>query len=150
MTYDQVFTLLNFSVVPAWAMLIFLPRAKLTERLVHSALYPIVLGLFYMIGFGLILTGFGGAADVSFSSVADISAAFSTPIGVLVGWSHYLVFDLFVGAWIGRDAQRRSITHWLVAPALFFTFVLGPIGLLIYVCGRLLLRRTTMLSEEAG
>ena len=58
---------------------------------------------------------------------------FSTDIGILVGWVHYLVFDLFVGAWIARDAQRRGFSHWLLVPCLLLTFMAGPFGLLLYV-----------------
>ena len=146
MTYDQIFSLINFSVMPAWALLILLPRANITKAIVHSALYPCVLGLFYAVCFGIVLFG-GGGEEVSFTSIEGVSAIFATPIGVLIGWSHYLVFDLFVGAWIGRDAQRQGITHWLAAPSMFFSFLLGPVGLLIYLTGRALIKRTGTLLE---
>lgn len=147
MTYDQIFSLINLSVMPAWALLILLPKAGITQKLVHTALYPCLLGVFYLGGFLLTLFAGAGSSEVDFTTIEGVSAIFSTPVGVLVGWSHYLVFDLFVGAWIGRDAQRRSVTHWLTAPAMFFTFLLGPIGLLIYVSGRFLLKRTVTLIE---
>jgi len=147
MTYDQIFSLINLSVMPAWVLLILLPRAGITKTLVHSALYPVALGLFYAIGFGLTAFAGAGSSEVDFTSIEGVSAIFSTPIGVLVGWSHYLVFDLFVGAWIGRDAQRRGVTHWLAAPAMFLSFVLGPIGLLLYMVGRFVLKRTITLNE---
>jgi len=28
---------------------------------------------------------------------------------LLAGWTHYLAFDLFIGGWEVRDAQRRGI-----------------------------------------
>jgi len=148
MTYDLAFSLLNLSVMPAWALLILLPRAGLTKKLVHSALYPCVLGAFYAICFGFTLFGGAGSSEVDFTTMDGVSAIFATPIGVLIGWSHYLVFDLFVGAWIGRDAARRGISHWLAAPAMFFSFLLGPIGLLIYMVGRYAIKRTTTLHED--
>ncbi len=77
-----------------------------------------------------------------------VSAIFSTPIGVLIGWSHYLVFDLFVGAWIGRDAQRRGVSHWLAAPAMLLSYLLGPIGALIYFLGRFAFKRQFSLEER--
>lgn len=147
MTYDLAFSLINLSVMPAWALLILLPRADLTQKLVHSALYPCLLGVFYLGGFAMTMFGGAGSEEVNFTTIEGVSAIFSTPIGVLVGWSHYLVFDLFVGAWIGRDAQRRGVTHWLAAPAMFFSFMLGPIGLLIYIIGRFALKRAATLDE---
>ena len=147
MTYDQIFSLINLSVIPAWALLILLPRAGITRKLVHSALYPCLLGVFYFGSF--LMTAFGGAGspDLDFTKIDGVRAIFATDIGVLIGWSHYLVFDLFVGAWIGRDAQRRGVSHLLAAPSMLFSFLLGPIGLLLYLVGRFLLRRTATLEE---
>ena len=148
MPYELAFSLLNISVMPAWALLILLPRAKVTEKFVHSALYPIALGLFYAICSGFTLFGAAGSEDVDFTTIEGVSAIFSTPIGVLIGWSHYLAFDLFVGAWIGRDAIRRGISHWLAAPAILLTYLLGPIGALIYFTARLILKRNFSLQES--
>jgi hypothetical protein len=80
-----------------------------------------------------------GAADGGFSTIEGVRALFSVDIGILVGWIHYLVFDLFVGAWEARDAKRRGFSHWLLIPCLFFTFMAGPLGLLLYV----ILRKAT-------
>src|SRR4051812_21348401 len=52
---------------------------------------------------------------------------------LLAGWTHYLAFDLFVGRWEVRDAQRRGIPHLLITPALVLTFLLGPAGFLFYL-----------------
>ena len=147
MTYDQIFSLTNLSVMPAWALLVLLPRAGITQKLVHSALYPCLLGLFYAVCSGFTLFGGAGSTDVDFTTIEGVRAIFSTDIGVLIGWSHYLVFDLFVGAWIGRDALRRGITHWLAAPSMLFSFILGPIGLLLYMTGRYAIKRTATLEE---
>ena len=35
-----------------------------------------------------------------------VVALFGVRQAIFVGWVHYLVFDLFVGAWIARDAGR--------------------------------------------
>ena len=133
MDLNLLFTLANLSVFPAWIMLIFLPNWSVTEKLVHSMLYPLVLGVAYSIGLFLSVFGGMGAADGGFSTIEGVRALFSVDIGILVGWIHYLVFDLFVGAWEARDAKRRGFSHWLLIPCLFFTFMAGPLGLLLYV-----------------
>lgn len=61
-----------------------------------------------------------------------MTALFSVPELVLAGWIHYLAFDLFVGAWEVRDAQKKEIHHLLVIPCLFVTFMAGPAGLVLY------------------
>ncbi len=58
-----------------------------------------------------------------------------------------LVFDLFVGAWEVRDAQRRGIAHGFVVPCLVFTLMLGPIGLFLYLVLRYVKTRTLTLDE---
>ncbi len=139
LTYEQLFTLINVSVLPAWLLMVFLPRAGITKTVVHSGLYPLGLGLFYAVMLVLGL-GFGYGADGgNFNSAAGVSQLFSHPHGIMIGWSHYLVFDLFVGAWEARDAQRRGVPHWALVPCLFFTLMLGPVGLLMYVVLRLLM-----------
>lgn len=133
MTVETLFSLLNLSVMPAWALLIFAPRWSMTRTLVHSMLYLVVLGLAYACGIiASLFFGMGGEG-AGFTSIAEVRAIFSSDVGVLVGWAHFLVFDLFVGAWEARDAQRRGFSHWLLIPCLFFTFMFGPLGLVLYL-----------------
>ena len=139
MDFDLLFKLANYGVMPAWLMLIILPNWSVTKSLVHSLLYPLIIGVLYSVCLYLsIFAGMGGEGG-GFSSIDQVRALFSVDIGILVGWVHYLVFDLFVGAWEARDAKRRGFSHWLLIPCLFFTFMAGPLGLLLYV----VLRRVT-------
>lgn len=151
MTYETVFSLINLSVLPAWFLLIFLPRFSVTRALVHSAVYPVALGVFYVSAmiWG-IASGVVGSGEGNFTSVSGISAIFQSPMGVLIGWAHYLVFDLFVGAWIARDSQRRGLAHLATAPCLFLTFLLGPTGLLLYLLLRFAFRKGGSSLEEAA
>jgi len=50
----------------------------------------------------------------------------------LAGWVHYLAFDLFIGSWEVRDANRHGIPPWAIIPSLILTFLFGPMGLLLY------------------
>ena len=54
----------------------------------------------------------------------------------MVGWVHYLAFDLFVGLWIARDADAKGFSRLLQAPILFATFMAGPLGLLLWLAIR--------------
>lgn len=147
MSYDTIFLLLNASVVPAWALLVFLPHTRITQRVVHSGLYPLLLGIFYMMCFGL--SQFAGLAAEGghFFTVSGISQLFSHPNGILIGWSHYLVFDLFVGAWIARDSLRCNLPHLAAVPCLLLTFILGPVGLVCYILLRLAMGKGFLLNE---
>ena len=59
-----------------------------------------------------------GEGTGGFSSLQDVSALFGNPWLLLAGWTHYLAFDLLVGAWEVRDARDRRIRHLLVLPLL--------------------------------
>ncbi|MFK8032403.1 MAG: ABA4-like family protein [Gammaproteobacteria bacterium] len=124
-----LFKFYTLIVVPAWLLLAFAPRWIWTRRLVFSAWIPGMLAVAYIKALMFALPFPEGG---SFNSLEGVMILFQTPYAVLVGWIHYLAFDLFIGAWEVRDAQRRGINHWLVVPCLFFTLMLGPIGLLMY------------------
>jgi len=132
MNFDLWFSAVNLSVMPAWALLILAPNWNVTKNLVHSMLYPLILGGVYLACMVLAYMGHG-AEGGSFTSIDGVRTLFSSDVGMLIGWTHYLVFDLFVGAWEARDAQKRGFSHWLLIPCLLLTFMLGPIGLLLYV-----------------
>ncbi|MEM1150890.1 MAG: ABA4-like family protein [Pseudomonadota bacterium] len=130
MSWETGFLLANLSVVPAWILLVFLPRSKITRSIVHSMVYPLGLGAVYAVVFAYMLLF--GESSANLTTLAGVQDVFSTPDGILVGWVHYLLFDLFIGAWIGRDALERGISGWLRIPCQLASFVLGPIGLLVY------------------
>ena len=144
MDAEALFTLANLSVLPAWALLVLAPRWSGTGLLVHSMFYPAVLGTGYTAG--ILLTAPGGNG-VDMSSLAGLAQGFQNPSMLLVGWVHYLVFDLFVGSWECRDAARRGIPHAFVIPCLLLTFLLGPLGLVLYLVIRYVRTRVVTLAE---
>jgi hypothetical protein len=62
---------------------------------------------------------------------------FQSPWMLLAGWVHYLAFDLFVGAWIARDAENHGVSRWLVIPVMPVTLLFGPMGLVAWLIIRL-------------
>jgi hypothetical protein len=137
-SHDLIFQIVNWGVIPFWLLLVVLPHWGLTQILVHSIAIPLLLGVAYA---WYLTTGAFGVEGASFSSLEGVMVFFSAPGAVLAGWIHYLVFDLFIGAWQVRDAKRRGINHWFVIPCLFFTLMAGPIGLLLYLVVRLALSK---------
>jgi hypothetical protein len=136
MNPESLFLWFNNGVLPAWLLLLFAPRWRFTQLLVHSFWIPVILGLGYLLA---ILGGTGDSTEgASFFSLQGVMLFFTSPWSALAGWVHYLAFDLFVGAWEVRDAQRRDISHLWVSLCLIFTLMLGPIGLALYAGLRLL------------
>ncbi len=145
MTPENVFLISNNGILLGWLMLIFAPGWAWTERIVHSFWIPLVVASIYLLS---LISGAPGAdEDASFSSLAGVMLLFTNPWSALAGWLHYLVFDLFVGAWEVRDARRRGIPHGWVVVCLLFTLMLGPIGLGLYGLVRSLTGRGTALQE---
>jgi hypothetical protein len=147
MDLSLLFTICNTAVMPFWALLLLAPSWIWTQRLVHSAIVPVLLGVVYV---ALFATSPAAPEGAGFGSLEGVMLFFTIPQAVLVGWVHYLVFDLFVGAWESRDAVRRGIHPVAVAPCLVLTLMLGPTGLLAYLALRGVLRRTASLIEPAA
>jgi hypothetical protein len=145
MSADTLFSIANASVLPGWALLIFLPKWRWGPRLVAGVVIPGLLGVLYVF---LFLTHLGDSEGGGFGSLDQISAFFAVPELLLVGWVHYLAFDLFIGAWEVRDAQRSGVHHLLVIPCLVLTFLAGPGGLLLYLVIRSVKLRRLDLAER--
>ncbi|HEU6450699.1 MAG TPA: ABA4-like family protein, partial [Gemmatimonadaceae bacterium] len=112
MTPERLFSILNLVAMVAWLPLVFLPRARWATYVVPVVL-PTLLGVIYVVLVTASLPHSGGG----FSSLPAVRTLFENPWALLAGWVHYLAFDLFVGGWEVRDAQRRGIPHLLVVPA---------------------------------
>jgi hypothetical protein len=144
MSLETVFSLAMGVATVGWILLAFLPRWRYTAALVTGVIIPLCLALVYAF---LVITEFW-KSEGGFGSLAQVALLFRNPAALLAGWIHYLVFDLFIGSWEVRDAQRLGINHLLVVPCLFFTLMFGPIGLLLYVLLRWFTKRQFVLSAS--
>jgi len=71
-----------------------------------------------------------------FGSLNGVMELFTNKTAVTAGWVHYLAFDLLTGIWIKKNAQKYNIHHLILVPCLLLTFMLGPVGLLLYLLVR--------------
>ena len=137
MDWSLVFNAANLLAMAAWLALIVLPR---WPALLSAVMYLGVglLCLVYAVCLIGVLTGLipagGGGAD--FTTIAGVRAIFASDAGVTIGWVHYLAFDLFVGLWIARDGDAKKISWLIQAPILLATFIVGPLGLLVWLSVR--------------
>ena len=148
-TPDFLFSLANALALPGWALLVLAPRWRGTQALVLSGVWPLGLAVLYAAFIATHYLGAHGGAG-GFGSLAQVAALFQDPWALLAGWVHYLCFDLFVGAWQVRDAQRRGVPHAALVPALVLTFLLGPVGLLVYFGVRATLGQKTSTSSTTA
>ena len=133
MSPGLVFAVANNGILVFWLLLILAPRWRGTDLLVNSVAVPAIMGLTYIWLIVRVLFFGAGAPGASFSSLTGVMAFFTSPVAATAGWVHYLVFDLFIGAWEVRDAQRRELSHIAVIPCLIVTLLFGPAGFLLYL-----------------
>lgn len=130
MFYEIIFNIYNTGILIFWLFLLVFPKSKLTQKMTDFPSIPLV------IAFGYIY--FLGTSDsifsVDFSSLSGLTEMFqnSNPRGVAAGWLHYLAFDFWVGCWILRDSQKKGVKHAFIIFPMLFTFMLGPVGVIIY------------------
>jgi hypothetical protein len=129
MNAESLFSLAGTLVLPGWLLLLFLPRWRRVTPLVTAITIPALLAILYVWLIVVHLPGAGGG----FGSLGDVSELFRNEYLLLAGWIHYLAFDLFIGSWQVRDAERNGVPHLAVVPCLVLTFLLGPTGLLLYL-----------------
>ncbi|MEM7333002.1 MAG: ABA4-like family protein [Chloroflexota bacterium] len=128
---ETIFSLSSLLVMPFWALMIFTPRFRWTQRIMKSAWVIAPAALLYFI---LVVPEFTAVfTEVINPSLDGIAALLGTPSGATVGWVHFLAFDLFVGRWAYLDGLKYDISPFIMAPILFFTLMLGPVGFLLYM-----------------
>ncbi len=139
--WSGLFSFTNTLAMAAWVLLILLPRKPLT----HSAILYLGVGLLcltYAVCFAAVLSGGldpvaqPGTGKPGFSTIQGVRAIFQSDGGVVIGWTHYLAFDLFTGLWIARDADAKGFGRVWQVPFLLATFLAGPIGLFAWLVVR--------------
>ena len=130
-TTPFLFTIANTAILFAWLPLLVAPKKKIAQTLIAFPYVPLVISLFYLY---FLLTD-GGLSEADFTSLEGILKLYhqATPEAAAAGWMHYLAFDYWVGCWVLRDAQKRELPHALILLPLLSTFMLGPVGVLLYV-----------------
>jgi len=139
---ETIFSLSGLLVMPFWALMILLPHWRWTRRSLRSPLIILPPALLYS---ALVLPRLAEVfSAVSSPTLTGIATLLGTPAGATIAWAHFLAFDLFVGRWIYLDGRERGISALLMAPVLFLTLMLGPLGFLLY----LVLRGVTTRSSS--
>lgn len=141
MDWNLVFAVTNFVAVGGWLTLALLPRRKPVLNAVLYAGVGLLCAIYLVVFVGLLGGLVDPGADMAGApfeyTVDGLKTMFAARGAIVVGWTHYLAFDLFVGLWIARDADQRRIGRLVQLPFFMVTFLAGPIGLFAW----LLLRR---------
>ena len=138
MSPEALFSLANAVALVGWLVLAVAPFRRPLAIAVARTI-GVTLAVAYSVLLIRAITSGGFEGDLT--TLAGLTEGFSRPEAVLVGWVHYLAFDLWVGAWAVEDAGKRGLPHWAVLPCLVFILMAGPFGLLLYLVARTTLTR---------
>ena len=135
MSPDSIFQTCSTIVMAGWLVLLIIsPFWSSFDKF----LIGIIITLFTIVYAWLIFQVFTPGDFEKFGSLNGVMELFTDKTAVTAGWAHYCAFDLLTGIWIKKNAQKYNIHHLILIPCLLFTFMLGPIGLLLYLLVRLI------------
>ena len=133
-TIEALYMWINLGVLPFWFILIFFPQSHICRYFVTSIFPVLVLSAAYIF---MLYKSYLGSYDFfgNFSlyfGIDDISNLFSEKTFLIMFWIHFISINLFTGGWIVKDSQKYSINKILLIFPLLITYLIGPIGLLVY------------------
>jgi len=148
-TIEMLYYWINFGVLPFWMILIFFPQSSICRYFVTS-IFPIFIlsGAYVFILYKAYLNSY--SFDNNFNlylGINNISELFSDKIFLLMFWIHFISINLFTGGWIVRDSQKFTINKILVMIPLIITYLIGPIGLIIYWLFRIFYAKSISLYD---
>ena len=133
LTFENIYLLANWGVLPFWLMLLVAPNHGLTKFFVHSIVAPLLLAIAYIfITYKIYLSGEIFEVFNLYLSLENLYALFSDEAFLLIFWLHFLSISLFTGVWIARDSHKYFIPRIVSVLSLVTTYFMGPVGLVVY------------------
>lgn len=126
------FGLFNLIALIPWSLMIFFPDQKITGICIDKQIPVIMLSSIYLVLFFIQIFSSNNTI-VDFMDFNSVKQAFSNDLIMLLGWVHYLAFDLFIGIYIFENMKKQLKMRLSLRIILSITLFLGPVGYLIYV-----------------
>jgi len=134
LTSENIYLWVNLGILPFWLMLIFIPNHRVTEIFVNSIIIPLILASTYIyIIYKAILL------DISifeilklYLSLEELYTIFATESFLLIFWLHFVSLNIFIGAWLTKDAIRYGMSRGVTFLPLVLVYFSGPVGLVSY------------------
>ena len=133
LTYENIYLIANWGVIPFWILLIFIPDHQITNFLTQSIIAPLLLAIGYIYLSYLVYQD-GNIFDgfELYDGLDGLYSMFANEALLLIFWLHFLAISLFAGSWIARDSKKFFIPKVITIPSLVLKYFTGPIGLVIY------------------
>ena len=134
LTFENIYMLINFGILPFWLMLIIIPNSKFTTFFINSVILPLILSTAYIYVIYQAILLEEPILDIFkiYFSLENLYTLFATESFLLIFWLHFLAVNLFLGSWISRDGVKYNMTRSLVFLPLILVYFTGPLGLVLY------------------
>ena len=133
-TIETLYYWVNFGVLPFWLILIFFSDTKVC-RIFVTSIFPFLLlsSAYIFILYKSYLSSYDFVSNFNlYTSKDSLKNLFSNDFFIMMFWIHFISINLFTGGWIVKDSQKLAINKLLIILPLVITYLIGPIGLLIY------------------
>ena len=148
LSYENIYLIANWGVIPFWLLLIFFPHNKITSFLTQSIISPLLLAIGYVyLSYTIYLEGNILDGFELYNGLDGLYSMFANEALLLIFWLHFLAVSLFAGSWIVRDGRKYFIPRIILIPSLILTYFSGPIGLVIYWFMRIFFARKVSFDD---
>jgi len=131
---DMFYLWINIGVLPFWLLIIFFPQSHLCKYLATS-IFPIFLlsGAYIFILYQAYIGSFDFIGNFNlYLGLSYVSELFRDDLYLLMFWTHFVAVNLFIGGWILKDSNKFGINKIILAFPLIITYLIGPLGILLY------------------
>ncbi len=146
---ETLYMWVNIGVLPFWFMLIFFPQSHLS-RIFVASIFPMLIlsGAYIFVLYKSYLIGYNFIGNFSlYLSLDELSRLFEDHLYLMLFWIHFIAINLFIGGWIAKDSQKFNINKIIISIPLIITYLIGPIGLIVYWVIRIFYAKRISLYE---
>ncbi len=133
-TLEMLYYWVNLGVLPFWFILIFFPQSNICKYFVTS-IFPILMlsGVYIFLLYKSYYSSYDFIGNFSlYLGIESILDLFSNKSFLVMFWIHFISINLFTGGWIVKDSQKFTINKILLIIPLILTYLIGPLGLIVY------------------
>jgi hypothetical protein len=131
--YELLFGFTGVAII-SWALMIFLPKWKVTYTIAKWAIFPLSLSVLYIVGLAYYIANHGISFVSDFGSYDGVIQLLTVPEVAIIAWLHILAFDQLVGRMIYMENMEHRRVHLIVQSiCLYLTLMAGPLGYVIYI-----------------
>ena len=148
-TIEILYMWINLGVLPFWFILMVFPQSHLS-RIFVTSIFPffILSGVYIFVLYKSYLIGYDFDGNFSlYLGLNELSRLFEDHLYIMIFWTHFIAINLFIGGWIVKDSQKFAINKVLMAVPLIMTYLIGPLGLILYWIIRIFYAKRISLYE---